>query len=170
MVRPIRNLRGMKFQNATPIRMYRDSAEKQIQWECRCDCGNFFIARGQSLISGHTGSCGCLQRNGKFRIKHGHSVRGEETPEHISWRGMKSRCYDPKNIRYKEYGGRGIKVCARWFNSFKNFLADMGSRPEETSLDRYPNTNGNYEPNNCRWATRSQQVNNRRPFKTRSMR
>jgi hypothetical protein len=74
---------------------------------------------------------------------------------------MLQRCTNPKARGYKDYGGRGIKVCARW-KKFDNFLADMGRRPKGTSLDRFPNPNGNYEKRNCRWATRKQQQNNRR--------
>jgi hypothetical protein len=78
-----------------------------------------------------------------------------------SWHGMRQRCSDPKQENYKYYGGRGITVCDRW-QSFENFLADMGERPEGTSIDRYPDNDGNYEPGNCRWATRSQQQHNKR--------
>lgn len=85
-----------------------------------------------------------------------------DSPEYNSWKGMSQRCFNPKNPAYPDYGGRGIVVCDRW-KSFRNFLEDMGNAPgPEYSVDRYPNTNGNYEPNNCRWATREEQNNNTR--------
>ena len=85
------------------------------------------------------------------------------TPEHSSWRAMRRRCYDPKNASFNHYGGKGVKVFARWLgkDGFKKFLRDMGPRPKGTSLDRYPNRNGDYEPGNCRWATVAQQQANR---------
>lgn len=85
------------------------------------------------------------------------------SPEYRAWQRMKQRCYWKKGFAYSYYGGRGIKVCDRWLNSFENFYADMGDRPSpELSLDRI-DSNGNYEPSNCRWATRSQQSRNSRP-------
>lgn len=85
-------------------------------------------------------------------------------PTYLSWKNMKARCNNPNATHYSYYGGRGIRVCDRW-NVFENFLEDMGERPEGKTLDRWPDKDGNYEPGNCRWATRSEQAKNQRPHK-----
>lgn len=125
------------------------------KWVCRCDCGaerNINIA---SLKKGVTVSCGCLAL--ERRTKHGRS----RSPTYSSWRAMRARCQRPSSVGFASYGGRGISVCERW-EKFENFLADMGERPLGTSIDRI-DVNGNYEPGNCRWATREVQDENVRP-------
>ena len=98
--------------------------------------------------------------------RHGHAAKGHVTPEYRAWTQMKIRCYNPTSESFKDYGGRGIKVCARWLNSFKAFLADLGPRPSpELSLDRIQNDK-DYEPGNVRWATRAVQSVNRRSSRT----
>ncbi len=106
-------------------------------------------------------SCGCLRI--EAHTTHGATVNQQTTPEYRAWFGMKQRCYYKTHIQFKDYGGRGIRVCDRWRDSFENFLADMGPRPSRAySLDRFPDMHGDYEPSNCRWATSSEQHRNRR--------
>lgn len=131
-------------------------------WHCYCDCGVSRIVRGASMRIGETVSCGCHARDqSRKRVKHGAACGKKLTPEYYSWMAMKNRCNNPKSVDFKWYGARGIKVCLRW-RQFENFLADMGRRPDGMTLDRYPDLDGDYEPANCRWATRQQQSQNRR--------
>ena len=127
-----------------------------------CDCGNVDVYRAASIKVGHTTSCGCYSREvtGSLNRKHGHASYNR-SKAYNSWAAMKRRCYDKNNNYYKIYGGRGIRVCDRWLNSFENFLEDMGEPPTKThTLDRYPDGNGNYDPLNCRWATPKEQGQN----------
>ncbi len=132
-----------------------------FSWKCRCDCGTEFTALAGNLRSGKTKSCGCLRdKLAKDRIRHGQARKRSITNEHRIWRGMIQRCTNPKSTSWKHYGARGISVCERWM-TFENFFADMGKKPDDLSIDRI-NNDGNYEPSNCRWATRSEQQRNKR--------
>lgn len=128
-------------------------------WLCECDCGEKRYVRITALVRGRTVSCGCYRRGrASPSTTHGRT----ETPEYRSWRAMKRRCLNPRASQYSYYGGRGVTVCERWL-TFANFFADMGDKPSpEHSLERL-NNDGPYTPDNCIWATRSQQVTNRRP-------
>lgn len=148
------DLIGVRFERLTVIREIERDKYNGRQFACKCDCGNTCNVSFNSLRMRHKMSCGCLFK--ELRITHGMS---RKRIYHI-WQGMKQRCFDKNATHYKDYGGRGITVCERWLK-FENFLEDMGERPEGKSLDRI-NNNGDYEPENCSWATNKEQSNNQR--------
>ena len=152
---------GQRFGRLTVVERVPSRAE--AHWRCLCDCGNTSVLRGSILRDGQVRSCGCYLRDRLRRVNtvHGQAVRGHMTPTYNSWMQMRRRCRDPKHGQWANYGGRGITVCDRWRDSFANFLADMGERPDGTSIDRIDN-DGNYEPGNCRWATPLEQSHNKR--------
>ena len=154
MTTPRLDLTGKRFGRLVVISYKRES-----KWLCRCDCGNESLVRSDHLKSAATRSCGCLNVETAIasNLRHGHA-RGLATQTYRAWMAMRNRCGNPQDPRY---GGRGIYVCERWY-VYENFLADMGEPPSlGLSIDRI-NNDGNYEPSNCRWATWSEQMRNRR--------
>lgn len=128
--------------------------------ECRCDCGRLWPVLERSLRRGDTKSCGCTPSG----LRHGYARRGQAVPEYRIWQSMRARCRNPNDAAYANYGGRGIRVAARWCGpmGFANFMADMGPRPSpKHSLDRIDN-GGDYRPGNVRWATQEIQHSNTR--------
>jgi len=145
------DLTGLKFGKWTVMEKDSAASNGTLMWLCKCECGTIKKVRGTTLRNGESVSCGCSWR---FNI--------ECERIHYVWEHMKQRCYNPKNTRYKHYGGRGITICQEWLDDFMNFYnwsIDNGYK-EDLTIDRI-NVNGNYEPSNCRWITNKEQQSNK---------
>ncbi len=147
------DITGKKFHNLTVISRH-GTYRTEATWLCKCDCGKTTVVRSSNLKTGSIKGCGCLKKYNS--TTHGLS----KSVTYKSWVGMKSRCFNPSEHYFKRYGGRGIAICKEWEKSFESFFDDMGERPSpKHSLDRIEN-DGNYEPGNCRWATKKEQAQN----------
>lgn len=153
-----KDLTGRRFGRLVALR-WAPSAGKS-RWMCRCKCGNLVSVVSYNLVHKVARSCGCLRAELSSRRNRTHGMKNTST--YKSWQAMISRCENSRHVHYANYGGRGVRIAVRWRRSFEAFLFDMGPRPPARTLDRFPDRDGSYTKSNCRWATREQQMQNKR--------
>lgn len=153
---------GLRFGRLLILSFYEQRGIYRY-WLAQCDCGNKHVIRQQNFANMGVRSCGCLAKENAAIVGYTNTKHGQKgTPTYSSWVAMRARVKENAGHKSKPYYfDRGVTVCDRW-SKFENFLADMGERPAGTSLDRYPDSGGNYEPGNCRWASPKEQRANRR--------
>jgi len=156
------DLSGKRFGRLLVLQPWGLDKFGKMHWLCRCDCGSACTPSGNVLQRGDTKSCGCLHRESAHTrfFKHGE----KRTQLYYVWSTAKGRCSNPKDPNYARYGGRGIRMCKAWRDSFLQFKKDMGPRPPGLSLDRIDN-DGPYSKKNCRWITHLEQMRNQRKTK-----
>ena len=162
------DLTGKQFNHLTVIKQAERTKDRHIRWECKCDCGNITFVSSRDLITGHTKSCGCIQKEAVRKSRYVHGDRNARL--YSVWKSMKKRCENPNHKDYKWYGAKGVTVCEEWhdYSVFKQWALDNGynetANKGECTIDRI-NPYGNYEPNNCRWVSMAEQNRNKRIHK-----